>query len=156
MDFAATATVVCTLGLSLWLPAVREGLPAGPFELSEQRGYSCAIFGWTWSLLAWLPNPFLLVGIILLGYGRRWSAAFAGTLALFFLVVWRVMYAKPGLVKGLLVGYELWVASMVLLTSTGYILAIYAVAKLSREIQEVPAGACGAERGPAPSRGNGD
>jgi hypothetical protein len=121
------AYALCWLILSAYVSSL--SLPfATPMRLPEpQESYGTSAFILLYDrlggagLFAWLANPLLWVGCVLLLF-RVWGvAAVAGCLALSFGLINSVVLfdGKIGLWSRPLVGYYLWIASLALLACSG-------------------------------------
>lgn len=130
--------VVGLYALSFFLPAycgllnlvgyeafamVFMGLFENPIEITTP---DCLL-----SILGFLPNPLLWIGILLLARKRWRSATAAGALALGLGLVWIVDPDQKMVdLQGLHVGYYCWLASMAALLGTGlmiHFLGVYRV-----------------------------
>jgi hypothetical protein len=157
---AAAFTLIGTAGASVstrrwrWLcVAVVAGVYAVSFFLPAETILSApgAVYFWSipagffqrlaagtltgdslWGLVGWLPNPLLVVGMILVALRRGWSALGTGLLATACACVWLLdgnyTISTNGLVT-LNVGYYAWLASMLLLSISGAMMMYAAAAE---------------------------
>jgi len=78
---------------------VRDGNPVAPFDPPQQYAREQALFGKATPFYGWhYPPYFLFVASLLaeMPYGAALTAWQAGTLALYLLIVWRIVSPSPG------------------------------------------------------------
>src|SRR5215469_5261010 len=78
---------------------VREGKPAAPFDLARQHAREQALFGQATPFYGWhYPPYFLFVAGLLaeMPYGLALTVWQAVTLALYLLIVWKIVAPSPG------------------------------------------------------------
>jgi len=89
------------------------GFWTGPdFDFAPMTGWDCLRSGWFEFPLGWLVNPILLVGAILLLFGRRFTACIAAMAAIGLTRIWTWEFSHTYSLKLLREGYDWWLGSM--------------------------------------------
>jgi hypothetical protein len=112
-ELAVAATVITVYLWACCSVVVREGLSAGPFNMSAFDGFYCVLIGWLDYPFGWLANPLLWAGVVLLACRQSGAAAICGLLAIVPAVQWSLEWDRQGLSRMLGAGYTTcgWPAS---------------------------------------------
>lgn len=108
---------------SLCLPSVRmEGFRLfGPKTTQDTLGFACLVYGF-FLFPGWLANPLMLVGAIVLGLRRPRAAFIVGCLAIVSALLAPILlFASKLGVEAMLVGFYVWLASIVSFTVAAYL-----------------------------------
>lgn len=114
-EYIVALVVAAVYLLACCSVVVRQGLPAGPFDLAAIYGYQCVLTGWHYFPIGWLANPLIGAGVILLFYRRPAVATLCGLTAAIATIQWSLEWNRQGLWGWLSLGYNLWLASIAIL-----------------------------------------